>query len=278
MWIAFVDDSEEKSPSRADLGHVIGIGAALFPEESINAYTEKIGKLRVRLGVPPDVELKWSPDDGSWLKGSEGGNVRTKLRIEMLTIAAELNVRTITVAWSLGRVQWEPQKARSSVLGFMYDKISKCLTSIQDEQRGIIIADEPGGGPVNRKNWLAGTLPLTTNGTEFTKPEQIVLPIVTAPSHHVPQLQLADLVAGATVAAVCGNVWALKLIPYLKKIAQFDSRGRVGGAGLTLWPPELANLYYHLYGDTDRWHRGSVYSLPYEMWDYFDKDAGLPPR
>ena len=41
---------------------------------------------------------------------------------------------------------------------------------------GVVAADEPGGGPKDRAKWLRETLPLTGEGTDYTPPEQIVLP------------------------------------------------------------------------------------------------------
>ena len=107
----------------------------------------------------------------------------------------------------------------------------------------MVVADEPGGGPAQRAAWLRDTLPLTDEGTTYTRPGQIVLPIVTARSDHVPHLQLADLIVSATVAAVAGNPYATELLPYLGRLADRlpakvpAGAGRVGGAGLTLWRP-----------------------------------------
>src|SRR6266516_2233692 len=102
MWFLFADDSEEKSPRRCDLGHLVGVGAVLFPEASLITYSELIRSLREELGVPPDVELKWSPPYGSWLKTPEGNAVRTALRKRMLTLACEISARSLTVVWDRG--------------------------------------------------------------------------------------------------------------------------------------------------------------------------------
>lgn len=85
---------------------------------------------------------------------------------------------------------------------------------------------------------------------------------MTAPSHHIPHLQLADLVTAATVAAVAGNLYALELTPRLTQIADRLPEDRVGGAGLTVWPPDsLMDLYWHLYGEQVFVHRGTACQL-----------------
>jgi len=48
----FADDSEEKHPRRSGLGHLVGVGAVLFPEGSLLGYTEGIRQLRNELGIP----------------------------------------------------------------------------------------------------------------------------------------------------------------------------------------------------------------------------------
>jgi hypothetical protein len=276
VWFVFVDDSEEKDPRRRGLGHLVGVGAVLFPENSLLEYTDGIRSLREELGVPQGVELKWSPPDGSWLKTAEGNAIRTLLRKRMLTLACDLRVRSLTVVWDRGSLEWPIPEARREVLKYLYDKVSLCLDSLDD--LAIVIADEPGGGPSDQKTWLAETLPLTDEGTDYTKPERIVLPITTAPSHHIPHLQLADLVTSATIAAIAGNRYALELKSELMALANQNSHGRVGGAGITLWPPRLRNLFFWLCDD-DIYIRSGVGtplptpSLPYEDSDGLSKSS-----
>ena len=273
MRFLFADDSEEKSPRRMGLGHLVGVGAALFPEESLAAYTEGIRSIRKDLGVPPETELKWSPPGGSWLKTPQGNSIRTPLRRRMLTLASELGARSFAVVWDRGAVPWTVSDTRREVLKYLYDKVSLCLEITN--AYGVVIADEPGGGPADQKAWLAETLPLTYEGTEYTKPKRIVLPITTAPSHHVPHLQLADLIASATTAAVAGNRFALDLLPELRGLAHRNAHRRIGGAGLTVWPPELYNLYHRVCGDDIYVRSGNGYPLPDPNLAYADTD-GLP--
>lgn len=191
----------------------------------------------------------------------------------MLTLASDLDARSLAVVWDRGRVSWPVDEVRRRVLTYLYDKVSLCLKII--DGHAVVIAHESGGGPSDQKAWLAETLPLTDEGTEYTKPDRIVLPIMTAPSHHVPHLQLADLIAGATTAAVAGNPYALDLKPQLMTLAHRNNRKRVGGAGLTLWPLDLYNLFFWIYDD-DAYIRGnSGWALPDPRLPYSDSD-GLP--
>ncbi|WP_284740518.1 DUF3800 domain-containing protein [Amycolatopsis sp. RTGN1] len=275
MWLVLCDDSEQLNPSRAGLGHLVGLGAVLFPEETVALYSTRIKAARAELGVPPIAEIKWSPKSGSWFKTAEGRPVRAELQRRMIDAAVEAGARSISVVWARGRLEWEIPRVRAMVLGFLYDKVSNFLRNQDPQGRGIVVADEPGGNSAEQHAWLADTLPLTTKGTKFNAPTRIVMPILMAPSHHVPQLQLADLVAGVTVGAVAGSPYATALMPNLLRIASRDEGGRVGGTGLTLWPPDLANLYWHVCRDTTRRDRGGEYVLPHSGWDYHI-DAGTP--
>ncbi|WP_285479433.1 DUF3800 domain-containing protein [Amycolatopsis sp. NBRC 101858] len=269
------DDSEQLNPSRPGLGHLIGLGAVLFPEDTVALYSNRIKAAREELKVPPTAEIKWSPKGGSWFKTDEGRAIRAELQRRMIDAAVEAGARSVSVVWDRGRVEWEVPQVRATVLGFLYDKVSNFLKSQDPPGRGIVVADEPGGNSAEQHAWLAETLPLTTQGTKYNAPTQVVMPILMAPSHHVPQLQLADLVAGVTVGAVAGSPYATSLLPRLLHIASRDKYGRVGGTGITLWPPDLANLYWHLCGDTTRWNQGCEYNLPHPGWDYH-ANAGIP--
>ncbi len=98
-------------------------------------------------------------------------------------------------------------------------------------------------------DWLAQTLAVTNDGTAYTAAGTVVLPVLTAGSHHVPHLQLADVVTAATTAAVAGRPHGLRLVPLLRQLARKNARGYVGGAGITLWPPELRDLLYWVFGE-----------------------------
>jgi len=271
MQFVFVDDSEERTPRRLGLGHLVGVGAVVFPERSLVGYTDGMRALRDELGVPRNIELKWSPPDGHWLKTPEGNAIRTSLRRRMLTLAGELGAHSLTVIWDRGHLAWSIPDTRRTVLTYLYDKVSLCLATMDDH--GVVIADEPGGGPADQKAWLAKTLPLTDAGTDYTKPDRIILPITTAPSHHIPHLQLADLVTGATTAAIAGNRFALDLKLELMALVQRNSYGRVGGAGLTLWPPDLNNLFHWICDDDAYIRSGVGVQLPQAGLLFADSDG-----
>ncbi|MEU7890981.1 DUF3800 domain-containing protein [Microbispora bryophytorum] len=155
-----------------------------------------------------------------------------ELRQRMLSTAKERGVCTAVVVWDRGRVEWDRKRIAHEILKYLYERIEIHLA--EHDERGVVIADVPGGGAADHSKWLSAALDLTTVGTQFVKPERVIMPIVTAPSHHVPHLQLADLVTAATTAAIAGRQSGLDLVELLKPLARTNSHGYIGGAGLVL--------------------------------------------
>jgi hypothetical protein len=68
------------------------------------------------------------------------------------------------------------------LLAWTYDKVAIAL----EGQPAVMIADKPGGSSADESGWLAQTLNLTNDGTEYTASGKVILPVLTAGSDHVP--------------------------------------------------------------------------------------------
>ncbi|MEU4970056.1 DUF3800 domain-containing protein [Streptomyces smyrnaeus] len=245
MQLIFIDDSGQPRPRREHLGELVSVGAVMFPEHQVSVYSRAVDQLRGEVGMPEGEEFKWKPPKGSWLD-SAGGEVVKAAHRRMLEIAGQCGVRTAVVIWDRGRAEWGKKEVATRILGYLYERIEMELQA--SDERGVVIADVPGGGSKDHAKWLAEALDLTTVGTTYVKPDRVVMPIVTAPSDHVPHLQLADLVTAATTAAVAGRPNGLELIELLKPLARRNTYGRIGGAGLALVPRDpLVDLYLALF-------------------------------
>jgi hypothetical protein len=274
MRVAFLDDSEQTNPRRDRLGPLLAFAAAIFPEESLSPFAADLSNIVAELGIPPDEEIKWNSPRGSFLRGADRQLVTT-LRHRMLEAALDHQVCTVTVIIDHGAAYKRSSKAEvgKMILKWLYEKVSMHLGDHKDV--GIMIADKPGGGAREEKRWLAETLELTRDGTEYVDPGRVVLPVVTADSRHVPHLQLADLIAAATTGAVAGHPPALDLGPRLAQLMHRHRLRDVNGAGLVLWPPGKYNLLYWCFGETSystpRMNTG--YPLPRPEWPYATDDG-----
>lgn len=139
------------------------------------------------------------------------------------------------------------------MLEYLYERVTYTL----GEDKGILIADQPGGGRKDETRWLADALALDTDGTQYVKPvdKQILLPIITTRSDHVDHLQLADLVAAATTALIAGATSADPYKDLIYKLLATNTRGYAGGTGLKFMPSApynwraLMNLAYWVFGE-----------------------------
>ncbi len=275
MRLIFVDDSQQRNPPRSGLGHLVAVGGVVVRDQQLRPLAQALAEIREDLSIPDGEELKWKPPKGSLLAAA-GREVVQQLRRRMLEAAREHEVRTIVVVLdhSAAYTSRTVAEAGQEILKWLFERVSMLLGDVKDI--GIIVADKPGGGAAEEGRWLSETLRLTDLGTEFVRAGAVVLPVVTAPSHHVPHLQLADLVVAATTAAVAGLQSGLRLKDALRPLAYRHALGDANGAGLVLFP-EKHNLHYWALGETG-WSRPSALSgltLPAKQYEYGESD-GLP--
>jgi hypothetical protein len=254
MKFVFIDDSVQRNPQRAGLGELVALGAVIVPEDQITGFASDLIALKNRLGIPQDEEVKWSPARGSFLAGA-GGATATELRVGILRAAICREITSVVHVLDHSLVYRDRSivEVGQELLKWTFDKVAFGL----EAQRGVMIADKPGGGSAQESRWLEQTLALTNDGTAYTAPGMVVLPVLTAGSHHVSHLQLADVVTAATTAAIAGRRQGRRLTPLLYQLARKNARGYVGGAGITLWPPELRDLLFWEFGE-DTYVRGNT--------------------
>lgn len=274
MHIAYVDDSAQKGRRRGQ-GKLIGLGAAVFAENHVKTFADDFHACFDQFQVPQEIEFKWSPDSrGDWFRANNRTDIIQPLREAILDAAIANETKAFVSVWDTGAQKtmygYGPEYW---VIRFMYERIEMHLSSIKE--RGLIVFDKPGGGHKDEDAWVSDTRELTDLGTEYVKPDAIVAPMLTAPSHHHPQLQLADLIAGASVGALAGNKYALALMPRLKELYRRNTWGCIGGLGVKLYPDEVCNLYHWVFGDDIVIRRNSGVDLPYKQFRRFVEDDGL---
>jgi hypothetical protein len=274
--LAFIDDSQQADPIRDGIGHLLALGTVIVPEEHVAGLAADLSSIRAEFHIPADEEIKWKAPKGTFLAEAGAGTV-SSVRQRMLEAALDRQIRTVVVIVDHGASYTGLSQAQvgREMLRWLYERVSMHLADHNDV--GIMIADKPGGGPRDDNRWLAETLQLTNDGTEYVTPGRIVLPIVTAHSHYLPHLQLADLVVAATTAAVAGRPAALKLAPLLAKLMHKHRLGDANGAGIVLWPRRY-NLLYHVFGQTSCSlpSQNVAVALPHAGWSYAESD-GLQP-
>lgn len=273
MRVMFIDDSEQRTPPRRGLGALLAVGGLAVSEQQIRPLADSLALIRREVGIPAGEELKWKPPRGSFLASAGGEGVR-RLRSDMLTAAIDHEARSIVVVLdhSAAYTRLSKPEAGRVILKWLFERTTMLLND--SGELGIVIADKPGGGSAEEGRWLSDTLALTDFGTEYVTAGAVVMPVVTAPSHHVPHLQLADLVVAATTAAVAGIPAGLRHKDALRALAHRHTLGAINGAGLVLFPDRV-NVYYWALGETG-WSKPSAlggWSLPVPHLPYGTDDG-----
>jgi len=129
----------------------------------------------------------------------------------------------------------------------------------------VVIVSQPSGDRKSESKFLADCLETLRAGTEYVKPERIVLNVLTTPPRFIRLLQLADVVTSCAVAFVGGE--SSFSPPVFSSIKPMLARelGRVGGVGLKIHPDgKYRNLYHWLLGDSHfmRFMEGFPMPLP----------------
>lgn len=274
MHLIFIDDSGQSDPPRDGLGTLLALGGVIVPDDQVAGFASDLASIRTDIRVPPGEELKWKPSRGSFL-AQAGGEVVIDLRRRMLQSALDHKMRSVVAIVDRDAAYTSHTDAElgREMLKWVYERVSMCLSDRRDV--GMVVADKPGGGSAREGKWLADTLSVTNDGTEYVEPGRIIMPILTAPSHHVPHLQLADLVVAASTAAVAGRRSGLDVADLLAKLAHRNRFGHAGGAGIVLYPNRLRNLLFWAFGETtlSRPAMMTGYTLPWREWPYSVADG-----
>lgn len=275
MHIAYVDDSAQTG-RRERQGKLIGLGAAVFAEEHVKPFADDFYSCYDRFGVPHEVELKWSPDSrADWFRTNGKADILHPLREAVLDAAIAHEARAFAAIWDEGAQKtMHGKNAGHWVITFMFERIATYLRGAR--HRGLIVFDKPGGSHKDEDAWITGTRTLTNVGTDYVKADSIITTFLTAPSHHHPQLQLADLIAGATVGAFAGNRFAVALMPRLRTMFHRGGRlGTIGGTGVKLYPDHVCNLYHWVLDDRDLLRGSSILPLPHTSLGRYAANDGL---
>lgn len=243
------------------MGSLVSLGGALFPEAAVRAFSIGVDKIAGDFGIPAGEEIKWSPKKGSWIHENLHGDQRQECYREILELARSLEVRVLVIVWDTGRTTLKGERAFDKCIDFAFERLSVNLSK-RDEQ-AIFVADRPGGGKQQEESLLQGFLKRLEAGTEYAVPDWCALNILTTPSKHLRQLQLADLVTGITTAMVAGqNRYAAPLFPTIQEMMLQNFDGYIGGTGLKLFPDGLRNLYHWVLGEQYLWRVSASSGIP----------------
>jgi hypothetical protein len=283
--VFFADDSVQRG-FRTRQGKLVGFGGIFVEDSELRGLSDDVEEIARRFRIPPGVELKWSPSRSNWIYSNLVDPDRPECYRQVIEAAAARRARALVAVVDLGRVAWTEQRALRECITYVWERIEMHLS--RPPRMGLIVADRPSGGAKEEDALLADFLAMSSVGTGWVVPNKVALNLLTTSSHLLRHLQVADLVTGATVAAVGGSRWAAGVFPAVKRMLISNALGYAGGTGLKLAPRECVNLYYHVLGESAYTRASAMggialplqryWAPPRERLDYFNDDGlAVPP-
>jgi hypothetical protein len=248
--VFFVDDAAQKSPSRPGMGSLLGVGGVHVPEESLQGLERQVEAACAEFGFPPNQIFKWSPGRDLWMHQNLIGAQRQQFFIRILSLAMDQGTAGLVIIEDTSyRTATGVESPETDLIQLFVERAHHLLNAKQ--RNGMVIVSQPSGDRRSEYKFLADCFETLRAGTDYVKPERVMLNVITSPPKFMRLLQLADVVASCTVAFVGGEDFFSPPVFDVIKSMLARELGRIGGVGLKIHPDlKYLNLYHWLLGDT----------------------------
>lgn len=273
MLFFFADDSTHKG-ARNGMGKLVAFGGLLVEGHQLRQMSNAIDGALQEHGVPLNEEIKWSPRKGSWIYENLHGESRESCYRAILQAAVDAGSKVVVAICDPEMRRIKPKWGFERCVTYTLERLSNYLSNSMTE--AVIISDRPSGGPKQADEFLAAFIEHLDSEFNHMLAESFAMNMLTAPSHMVRQLQVADLVVSITTAMASGNTkWAEKYFDLIKQMMLTNYLGYVGGTGLKVYPDQLTNLYHWVIGEDSFVKVGKMagVALPHKSYSYYESDG-----
>jgi hypothetical protein len=273
MQFFFADDSTQRC-SRKGMQSVLGFGGILVDAAQVRDLGVSVDKFAKDAGIPVGEEIKWSPHRDTWIYKNLHDDDRFHCYSAILDAARDAGCKVVVSVCEPGVRNIRPEWGFERCVDYSLERVTNCLKDTGEDV--IVIADRPGGGLRNTEEFLSDHIERVRSDFNHMSAEAFAMTLLTAPSRFVRQLQVADLVVGATTAMVSGQSrYAEPYFDTIKAMMICNTLGYVGGTGLKVYPDQLINLYHWVLGETAfvKSGRGGGYRLPHPNHWYHENDG-----
>lgn len=247
MQFFFADDSTQNC-ARDGMEKLVAFGGVLVDEVQLNPLSKCIDDIAARHGLPQEEEIKWSPRKGTWIYNNLKDEARFSCYTEILQAANDYDCKAIVVLCDFAMGNLKLEWGFERCVTYTLERVSTHLAKA--EQKAIIIADRPSGGHKEADKLISSFLDHLSSNHNHMHEETFALNMLTAPSHMIRHLQLADLVVSITTAMFAGQIrWASQYFDLVKSMFLKNSLGYIGGTGVKVYPNQLINLYHWSLGE-----------------------------
>jgi len=268
MDFVFADDAQQKQPARPGMGPLVAVGGICIPGEAVSKLEGRIEALCADYGFPAGAEFNWSPGRHLWMNGNLGEEKRQRFFMQVLKLTQDSGARAVVVIEDAScPLATDATSPEIDVTRLFLDRVQKLLGRRKSD--GIVIVPWPGRDGAAEDKFLAGCLETPQSGTDYVKPDHIMLNVLFSPSRFIRLLQVASVITSCSIAAVSGeNQFSPPVFASVKRLLARQGE-RIGGVGLKLHPYFMyANLYHWLVGDSDFWKSGTSFPLPLACYPY----------
>lgn len=264
MKFCFVDDSKQNRPTRDKVGPMIAIGGIIVDDCKILELEREIDALCRQVGFPDGEVFKWSPDRKKhWMYNNLVGVERCSFQCSILEVLNDTGCKAIFIAEDTN-CKFADRTSGSheyDIAKLLIERVDWCYQNCADT--GLLICDRPPGNYKQEESYLLSCLQTLKMGTNYRKPERIIMTVLSSPYRLSRLLQTADLITACTLQYLCGEKrFTPPVMKYIKPLflSEWD---RIGGVGVKLHPDfKYANLYHWLFGDSQLIKGMTGYSLP----------------
>lgn len=260
MYLAFIDDSVQRGPTRDGMRPLVAAGCVVVNIDAVQPLISALDNLCRDRGFPPGDEFKWSPNRGAWMYASLRGSDRTNFFRDVLAAGVEHEVTGIVCVSETATLPAtnDAESAFQDAVTLLLERVNKYAQEMRSN--AIVVADRPGGGSRQAAAFIEACGSVLRGGTNYSEFDHIPMNVVTTDSQYNRLVQLADVVTSCTTAFVGGEPdYSAAVFEFIKPMLRHNM-GRIGGRGLKLHPDfRLMNLYHWLVGDT---HTGEGLPLP----------------
>ena len=237
MHILFIDDTEQIRK------RYVGIGGVIFHDECIDNLFSMFRSTKEVQGIPSKEEIKWSPDRDSWIAENLVGEKRISAYSAILDLVRIFGGTEIVAVIRRDMTSYGVTDAKWKCIQFVTERFQFFLQA-QEDRNGIIIADFPGSGK-DEKKLLSDYYRLLDEGTDYVRPSNLIMNLLTTESHLNPGLQIADLVVGVTTSMCTPHTdYASNFWHIVARNLYQSADGIVMGCGLKIYPREYAEDIY----------------------------------
>lgn len=243
MKLFFIDDSNISYDKKLDF---FIYGGLLGDAKDISDLSRNLYKIKEREGIDKKFPIKWP--NSKWQGKELDKDLHDKLKDEILKVVSESNCKIIIylapqdfyhelshhgTKFKLVINTKKLIRSFKFALNVCFQKFNQYL--IENDNFGIIFVDDFGTNC--KKELIEYCFNLYPKGTEKSKLERIVYPIIFTSNECSPIHQINDIVLGAIQYSL--REATRNFLPIIKKnfwVKNISGRKQVGGYGVNLYP------------------------------------------